>query len=326
MSLASLANPVTPASDKIARLRDRAALLRQVRDFFHHRDVLEVDCPLLSAQASIDAHIDLISALYRGQEIRYLHSSPEFGMKRLLAEGMEDIYQLSHVFRDGERGVKHNPEFMMAEWYRLDFTLEELIQETIELMALFLGQLPFTLISYRAMFQRYAGFDYLTMSEEDLMHYIESHHIPSYPTLKEEGKDALLNLILGYQIEPLLGQQELCVLAYYPASQAALAQKRWHEDEQVAERFEVYYQGIELANGYHELTDAAEQRQRFVEANQTRLALGKQPLPIDENFLMALEKGLPNCCGVAVGFDRLMMLRQKQSHIDAVIPWGWNLA
>lgn len=313
-------------TNKIARLRDRSALMQQARDFFHQRGVLEVDCPILSAQASVDAHIDLISALYQGQSIRYLHSSPEFGMKRLLAEGMGDIYQLSHVFRDGEHSYKHNPEFMMAEWYRLGFTLEDLIQETVDFARLFLGPLSYSILTYRDLFKTYGGVDYLSLNEQDLIAYIEKENIPFYPSIANEGKDALLNLILGSKIEPQLGHQELLVLAYYPASQAALARKRWHGPEQVAERFEVYYKGVELANGYHELTDSTEQRQRFIEANQTRLSLGKTPLPLDENFLNALQKGLPDCCGVAVGFDRLMMLRHQQHSIAEVIPWAWEQA
>lgn len=328
MSLESLAKEeYCPClTSKVARLQDRAFMFKAARQFFDQRKVLEVDCPILSTQASIDAHIDLINAFYRGKETCYMHSSPEFGMKRLLAEGMADIYQLSHVFRDGEWSIKHNPEFTMAEWYRLGFSLEDMMEETIQFTRLFLGGLPYHIVSYRDIFLQTTGIDYVIANEQELFNYIQNQNIPFYSTLLDEGKDALLNLILGSQIEPLLGKDQLCVLAYYPASQAALARKRWHEKEQVAERFEVYYQGIELANGYHELTDVHEQRLRFQEANVSRLALGKTTLPIDENFLKALEKGLPDCCGVAVGFDRLMMLRQKQKDIADVIAWGWKLA
>lgn len=323
MSLASLVSPVT---SKRARLQDRALMFKATRQFFDQRGVLEVDCPILSTQASIDPHIDLISALYLGQEKCYLHSSPEFGMKRLLADGIGDIYQLSHVFRDGEWSAKHNPEFTMTEWYRLGFSLEQMIEETVQFIRLFLGNLPHHVISYRDLFLEKTGINPFTASNQDLFRYIQNQNIPFYSGLIEEGKDALLNVILGSHIEPQLGHGHLCVLAYYPASQAALARKRWHEEEQVAERFEVYYQGMELANGYHELTDAHEQRLRFQEANASRLALGKEALPIDENFLQALEKGLPDCCGVAVGFDRLMMLRQRQTNIADVVAWGWKIA
>lgn len=311
---------------KIARLHDRAFMLKQARHFFDQRDVLEVDCPLITAQASVDTHIDLISIQYRQHEKRYLHSSPEYGMKRLLAEGMKDIYQLAHVFRDGEWGKKHNPEFMMAEWYRLSIDLETMIEETVDFIRLFLGALPYSVISYREAFYKYTGLDYIHLEDRALFDYIQKSEIPFYPDVLNEGRDALLNLILNHQIEPLLGEQEFCVLSYYPASQAALAQKRWHGPEQVAERFEIYYQGVELANGYHELTNAAEQRIRFMEANEARLKLGKEALPIDEKFLAALEKGIPDCCGVAVGFDRLMMLRQKQTDIAEVLCWGWDTA
>lgn len=313
-------------TSKFERLKDRAGMLKAARHFFDQREIMEVDCPILSTHASVDAHIDLISAFYRGKEKIFLHSSPEFGMKRLLAEGIKDIYQLSHVFRDGEWSAKHNPEFTMAEWYRLEFSLEQMIEETIEFIRIFLGPLSYSVVSYRDIFLQKTGIDYVKTSEKELFAYIQQKHIPFYPSILEEGKDALLNLILGSQIEPLLGQGELCVLAYYPASQAALARKRWHDQEQVAERFEVYYQGVELANGYHELSDASEQRERFHEANASRLSLGKEKLPIDENFLQALEKGLPDCSGVAVGFDRLMMLRQGKKEIAEVLAWGWKEA
>ncbi|WP_068469102.1 EF-P lysine aminoacylase EpmA [Candidatus Protochlamydia phocaeensis] len=328
MFLACPANSADQAlpSLKVARLQDRALMLKRARAFFDERQVLEVDCPILSVRASVDAHIDLIPATYHGQKTAYLHSSPEYGMKRLLAEGMGDIYQLSHVFRDGEHSFKHNPEFTMAEWYRMGLSLEEMMEETVQFIRLFVGDLPYQVISYRDLFLQETGLDYYTASEQDLFSYIQANHIPFYASVVEEGKDALLNLILGSQIEPRLGQDKLCVLAYYPASQAALARKRWHGQEPVAERFEVYYKGIELANGYHELTDAVEQHQRFIEANEQRHSLGKNPLPIDGHFLKALEKGLPDCCGVAVGFDRLMMLRHPQAQIADVIAWGWDQA
>lgn len=310
-------------TSKAARLRDRGLMLQKARQFFSQRNVLEVDCPILSARASVDPNIDLMTALYQQQERYFLHSSPEFGMKRLLSDGIGDIYQLSHVFRDGECGYKHNPEFMMAEWYRHGFTLEQMIGETIDFIRLFLGQLPSNIVTYREIFQKALGIDYLTASNEELFKYIVDHEIPYYPSVMADGKDSLLNLILGSKIEMTLGQDELTVLAYYPASQAALARKRMHGTEPVAERFEVYYKGVELANGYHELIDPKEQRQRFMEDNQMRLTMKKEPLPIDENFLQALEKGLPDCCGVAVGFDRLMMLRHQSNNISDVIPFGW---
>jgi len=300
-------------------------MLATSRAFFAERGILEVDCPLLSASASVDAHIDLIPVTYQKNQIRYLHSSPEYGMKRLLAEGVGDIYQLSHVFRDGEHGRKHNPEFMMVEWYRCGITFHDMIVETAAFIQLFVGSgLPIQMISYREALQRYAGIDYVQMTPDDLTAFLQKKGIPPYsPNL---SKDDLLNLILGALVEPILGQSGLTVLTHYPASQAALAKTITLGNELVAERFEVYFQGIELANGYHELCNAQEQRQRLEEANQERIALGKQSLPIDENFLQALSKGLPDCCGVAVGFDRLMMLRQGVSSLEEILPFGWSIS
>ena len=300
-------------------------MLAQARRFFHDRGVLEVDCPLITQAASVDAHIDLI-AVRDGSGWRYLHSSPEYGMKRLIADGIGDIYQLAHVFREGEQSQKHNPEFTMAEWYRLGIPFESMIEETLDFVRLCLGNLPHTIISYRDAFKKHLDIDYVHATNSQLLEAILSRGVTPYPGIEAEGKDSLLNILLGTFIEPLLGKDELCALAYYPSTQAALAKTLQREDEQCAERFEVYYQGIELANGYHELANAQEQRKRLIEANTHRKQLGKESLPIDEHFLQALEKGLPDCCGVAVGFDRLMMLRNQKKHIADVITFAWDNA
>lgn len=318
MSLAS--------AHKVQILQDRAACLRSAREFFHTRGVTEVDCPLITQEASVDAHIDLIPAIYLGKETRYLHSSPEYGMKRLLSEGMGDCYQLAHVFRDGEYGVKHNPEFMMAEWYRLGMPFEPFIEETLKFIRLFLGAIPSETISYREAFETYLNINPFKATEKELLALLDAHGIAYYPSAVDEGKDALLNLLLGTLIEPKLGTDKLTVLAYYPSSQAALAKTTVVNGDLVASRFEVYYQGIELCNGYHELQDAKEQRKRLTESNQHRIALGKSTLPIDEAFLQALEKGIPSCCGVAVGFDRLMLLRHKAKSLAEVLPFDWSTA
>jgi elongation factor P--(R)-beta-lysine ligase len=311
---------------KVQILQDRAACLRRARDFFHARGVIEVDCPLITQKASVDAHIDLIPAIYLGKEIRYLHSSPEYGMKRLLTDGMGDCYQLAHVFRDGEYSLKHNPEFMMAEWYRLGMPFESFIEETIDFIRLFLGAIPSKTISYREAFETYLNVNPFQATEKDLLALLDAHGIPWYPSAADEGKDALLNLLLGTLIEPKLGREELTVLAYYPSTQAALAKTTVLNGDLVASRFEVYYRGIELCNGYNELQDAKEQRKRLEESNQHRTLLGKASLPIDEAFLQALEKGFPLCCGVAVGFDRLMLLRHKAKSLAEVLPFDWSTA
>lgn len=297
-------------STKRTILKDRASLLAKARSFFSDRKVLEVDCPILSRSASVDAHIDLIQT-----STHFLHSSPEYGMKRLLVEGIGDIYQISHVFRDGEVGHKHNPEFLMAEWYRVGISFQEMVEETADFIRLFLGDLPLKTMKYRELFEHYVGIDYRS---DDLMEVLCSNGIEPHT----ENREELLNLILGSIIEPQLGQNELFAITHYPASQCALAQTLGEE----AERFEIYFQGMELCNGYHELADSIEQRRRFEESNRERLSMGKNSLPLDENFLAALEKGLPDCCGVAVGLDRLLMLRHNAKHIREVIPFDWESA
>lgn len=313
-------------SVRISVLRNRAVLLSEARRFFAQRGVMEVDCPLLSPYASVDAHIDLIPAVYASTERRYLHSSPEYGMKRLLAEGMGDIYQLSHVFRDGEWGRKHNPEFMMAEWYRLGYSLDQLIEETLDFVRLFLGPLTASRLSYRQAFLKSCHLDPLRHDTEAFRRWVLQEKLMSAQNAAVAEKDDLLNVILGTVIEPTLGHGELTVLWGYPPSQAALAQLTREEGDAVAERFEVYYEATELANGYHELGDAEEQARRLEEANSQRLLLGKNALPLDERFLKALKKGLPDCCGVAVGFDRLMMLCSQASCIQDILPMGWQEA
>lgn len=310
-------------SERIKILRDRAEMLAASRKFFQSRNIVEVDCPLITRQASVDAHIDLIPVICRGTETRYLHSSPEYGMKRLISEGIGDCFQLAHVFRDAEYSHKHNPEFTMTEWYRMGVSFDEFIEETLDYIRLFLGPLSSNFFSYRGAFEHFLNVNPLKASIEELVNLLQSHGIVPYPSVVEEGKNALLNLLLGSLIEPKLGMDGLTVLAYYPSSQAALAKTIDKDGDKVALRFEVYYQGVELANGYDELADAKEQRMRLEEANTERLSLGKNALPIDEAFLKALEKGLPSCCGVAVGFDRLMMLRNNCSKLSEVLPFDW---
>jgi lysyl-tRNA synthetase class 2 len=310
------------AQPRLTVLRDRAVMLAKVREFFRSRQVLEVDTPILSASASVDAHIDLIPVCYAGQQTRYMHSSPEFCMKRLLSEGIGDIYQLSHVFRDGELSRKHNPEFTMIEWYRLGFSLDELIQETVELIRLFIGEMPVRYITYRQAFQEYCGIDYVHATPNQLRDYLAARGLET----TETDKNNLLDMVLTTYIEPQLGQNELTVLKHYPATMAALAKTIEKGDELAAERFEIYFRSIELCNGYHELTNPDEQLLRFREQNVLRKAIGKNELPIDDNFLNALRSGLPDCSGVAVGFDRLMMLRHSTNKIEEILPFSWETA
>ena len=195
--------------------------------------------------------------------------------------GLGDCYQLSHVFRDEERGSRHNPEFMLAEWYRVGFSFEQMMEETALFCQLFIGNVPLEIISYRELFQRHAQVDPFIATIEQLQNIAGDQ--------TESDRDALLNLILGLIVEPKIGQDALVAVTHYPASQAALARKTKVDGYEVSERFEVYYQGVELANGYHELANSTEQRIRFQEANSLREKLNKPPLPIDETFLKSLD-------------------------------------
>jgi lysyl-tRNA synthetase class 2 len=307
-------------------LQDRARMFAQVRAFFSERSVLEVDVPMMYHGSPIDTHIDVMEIDLQGNEKGYLHTSPEFGMKRLLSLQSGDIYQMAHVFRDGECGRLHNPEFMMVEWYRLGFTFEQMMAESVEFIALFLGNHPLQFISYRDAFKVYAGIDYLYATPRELIDSIQHHKIPMPSDVACWDKDTLLHFLMGFVIEPHLGQSGLTILKDYPASQCALAQTYKREEEMVAERFEIYYQGIELANGFHELTDITEQRQRFENENHKRAELKKKVLPLDENFLQALAVGLPDACGVAIGFDRLMLLRHKKTNLSEIMPFAWPQA
>ena len=304
---------------RIEILKDRALMLKKAREFFYERAILEVDCPILSPYASVDAHIDLIAACAMQMDA-FLHSSPEYPMKRLLSEGIGDIFQLSHVFRDGECGSKHNPEFMMAEWYRLSFSFEAMVEETLDFIRLFLGNFEAEIVSYKELFLRYAGIDPYSSTNEELGQYLQKIS----PETQTDSRDDILNFILALQIEPQLGKNKLTALVYYPPTQAALAKTRLVDGEMVAERFEIYYQGTELANGYHELQDADEQLRRLIEANELRLRLGKNELPIDMRFIEALKHGLPACSGVAVGFDRLMMLRHNKQVLSSILSFDWD--
>jgi elongation factor P--(R)-beta-lysine ligase len=315
----------TSQESKLSILTERAQMLKCARAFFEARGILEVDCPALSHFAPVDLHIDIMKVLFKDGSHGYLHSSPEYGMKRLLSEGIGDIYQISHVFRDGDEGKNHNPEFTMVEWYRKELSFEAFVEETLDFCRLFLTALPCSSLTYRDLFYRTTGIDYVKASADSLLRCLETKEIVlSNPT--HWNKDALLSLIMSYLIEPTLQGETLHLVTDFPSSQAALAKTLQKADECVGLRFEIYYRGIELANGYHELTDGDEQRQRFSNANRERLAVGKEPLPLDEFFLNALKKGLPECFGVAVGFDRLMMLKMGADSLGEVLPFSWPIA
>jgi elongation factor P--(R)-beta-lysine ligase len=307
---------------KAAILRDRAHMLQQVRVFFESRHVLEVDCCSLVRCPPLDANVEVMNASVSDEETGYLHTSPEYAMKRLLAYGLGDIFYLGHVFRKGEIGKLHNPEFTMIEWYRTNISYEKFIQETCDLITLFLGQFPVRLLSYRDAFRTYAGID--PFLEKDFAGVSKRYAITPPPDSARWDRDTWLHLLMSHLIEPNLGSGEFTVLCDYPPSQAALARVVEKEGVATAERFEIYFAGIELSNGYHELTDSQEQRRRFVEENQNRQSNGKEMYALDEKFLAALEIGLPDSCGVSVGFDRLMLIRHKVKALRDVLPFAWD--
>jgi lysyl-tRNA synthetase class 2 len=305
-------------------LRDRAACLYLAREFFKERQILEVDTPVLSSTAPVDEHIDVFRVMLPGGKFGYLHTSPEYAMKRLIAQGIGDIYQLGHVFREGEIGDRHNPEFTMAEWYRLGLDYSIFIEETLDFLRLFLGDISAEYLAYREAFRQFAKIDYLYATERELLDCAERNNIALSADAEGWDRSTLLHLLLSSIVEPHLGQDKLTVLLDYPASEAALAKTKRKEDgEHVAERFEIYYKSVELANGYHELTDSEEQLKRFEAANRFRTSNGKLALPIDYNFLSAMSQ-MPDCCGVAVGFDRLMLLRRNAPSLAQVLPFTWS--
>jgi elongation factor P--(R)-beta-lysine ligase len=282
-------------------------MFEKVRAFFKKRHVLEVDCHALMSTPPIDSNVEVIEAHVADGQIAYLHTSPEYAMKKLLSSGSGDIFYLGHVYRKGEMGPRHNPEFTMIEWYRVGMGFKELIQETCELIQLFIGSYPIRYLSYREAFQKYAGID--PFGETDFG--------------TKWDKETWLHYYMSHSIEPNLGKNELTVLWDYPPSQAALARVVEKDSIQVAERFEIYLDGVELCNGYHELNDEKELRRRFEMENQARMQQKKEPYALDEKFLSAIER-LPDACGVSVGFDRLMMLRHKAKNLKDILSFAWE--
>lgn len=316
-------------SASLDTLRLRAHLLARIRRFFAQRAVLEVETPVLSNAATPAPHLDSFAVDYRGPHAPaagrlYLHTSPEFPMKRLLAAGSGSIYQLCRVFRDGEAGARHNPEFTLLEWYRVGFDLAQLIDEVESLLRSVLSgvrEVPAaTHVRYRDLFLQYADVDGLTADVRELRACLERHgHRPPEGMTIEDDVDAWRDLVLTHIIEPQLGG--LVFITDYPESQAALA-RIIDSMPPVAARFECYLDGLELANGFHELSDAAEQRRRFEQENATRAAAGRPVMPLDEQLLAALASGLPECSGVALGFDRLMVCASGVKRIEEVLAFG----
>jgi lysyl-tRNA synthetase class 2 len=308
------------ASPEILRLR--AEILAKIRSFFAEREVLEVETPVLASTPATDLHLRALSCRYRGpgadegREL-YLQTSPEFAMKRLLAAGSGPIYQICRAVRDGEAGRRHNPEFTILEWYRPGWDHHDLMDEVDELLAAILGCGSGERLSYAATFKRYAGIEIFDETDADLRLRVEKLGVRDVEAL---SRDDLLDLVLTHTIEPKLGHCQPTFIHDYPASQAALARVRVG-DPSLAERFEVFVEGVELANGYHELTDPAEQGRRFEADIEARKNHGLATVPIDMRLLAALEQGLPDCAGVALGVDRLIMVAAGTRNIADVLAF-----
>lgn len=310
-------------------LQLRARLNACIRAFFAERDVLEVETPILSAAGNTEPNIESFQALFTGHvsagpALRWLRTSPEYPLKRLLAAGVGDCYELGRVFRNGEAGGRHNPEFTMLEWYRVGWDHHRLMEETAELVrqALHLVQRSARLevVSYRDLYLRGLGLDPFTASVAQLQAPLEGIHID--PQGLE--RDDWLDLLMTHHLQPAFAQDVMTVVHDWPATQAALAKIRPGEPP-LAERFELYLGAVELANGYHELTDAQEQRQRFVRDHARRSARGDVLPPFDEHLLQALPS-MPACAGVAVGVDRLLMAMLGTPRIADVLAFEFASA
>ena len=311
-----------------AVLRLRAALLAAVRDFFAARGVLEVETPLLARATVTDPQLASLATELSAPAIRcYLQTSPEFAMKRLLAAGSGDIFQLGRAFRDGEQGRWHNPEFTLLEWYRLGFDHHALMDEVEALLTRLLGarlSAATERLSYREAFARALGVDPLAASDAELL-ALSGARTGIEPTTLAGDRDACLDLLMATQVAPTLGRARISFVHAYPASQAALA-RLVPGTPATAARFEAYVEGVELCNGFHELGNALEQRRRFNADLARRAARGLPQPPLDERLLAALAAGLPDCAGVALGFDRVVMLAAGVQTLAEVLAFPLDSA
>ncbi|HWL63813.1 MAG TPA: EF-P lysine aminoacylase EpmA [Steroidobacteraceae bacterium] len=309
-------------------LRRRAALLECARGFFRERGVMEVETPVVLSHTVTDVQIESLR-LDAASGARWLQTSPEYPMKRLLAAGSGDIFQVCHVFRAGEHSRLHNPEFTMIEWYRLGMDLLQVMDETAALAAKLFDTGgnpagPTEHISYAAAFRQALDCDPLTATDAQLAALAGRHGLVD-SSLATATRDELLEFLVATRVGPELGRGRLTCLHHFPASQAALAQLD-ASDPRTALRFELYAEGVELANGYVELASSSEQRARFVADQAERIRRGLTGPALDERLIAALDAGLPACAGVALGFDRAAMLALGAASIDEVMAFAWDRA
>jgi lysyl-tRNA synthetase class 2 len=307
-------------------LRLRANIIRAIREFFAARNVMEVETPLMCHTSVTDPFIQSIPALFQAhpneaEQRYYLQTSPEYAMKRLLAAGSGPIYQITKAFRQGEVGRHHNPEFSMLEWYQPNFDHHQLMDEMDELLQRILHVAKAERRTYGELFQTILAIDPHTATKEVLAATAAKHHITIHGDIS--GINTWLELLMTHCIEPRIGLDTPCFIYDFPAAQAALARIQ-PGNPPTAARFEVYFKGMELANGFHELQDAPEQRKRFENNLVTRQQLNLNSLPIDEFFIAALQHGLPDCAGVALGIDRLVMMALQTNTIQDVLSFDFS--
>ncbi|MCW8934506.1 MAG: EF-P lysine aminoacylase EpmA [Gammaproteobacteria bacterium] len=302
-------------------LKERARILQSIRAFFALRNVLEVETPVISKAAVTEPQVESFSTQFHQKEF-YLHTSPEFYMKRLLAAGSGDIFQIAKVFRDDENGRNHNPEFSMLEWYRLGFNHHQLMDEMELLLSglMIEEKVNFQRLSYQQAFINQLEIDPFNADVLQLKKVAERYNIET-PQGMDDDRDMWLDWLMVEKISADFPKNSFTFLYDYPASQASLARLD-KDDSRKANRFELFYGELELANGYYELTDADEQVKRFENDNIIRQQRGQKLMPVDECLLAALKSGLPECSGVAMGIDRLLMLIMGVDHINEVISFG----
>ena len=305
----------------------RAKIIAEIRQFFTERGLLEVETPVLSEFGVTDLHLstfntEFVAPFDELSKTLWLSTSPEYHMKRLLAAGSGPIFQIGKVFRNEEAGNRHNPEFTMLEWYRPHFDMYRLMNEVDDLLQQILDCKPAETLSYQFVFQEYVGLDPLSATRQELVEAARKHN---FMADEDEDRDTLLQFLFSEVVEPKIGQEAPVAVYHFPSSQAALAQLS-PEDSRVAERFEFYYKGLELANGFHELTDAREQQYRFEKDNRLREKAGLPQREIDYRFLGALQAGIPNTSGVALGVDRLIMIALGAESIKEVISFSVECA
>ena len=306
-------------------LHSRAQMLIKIRSFFQQRSVLEVETPLLCHATGTDPQLDFFSSNSIQNQTMFLQTSPEFAMKRLLAAGSGSIFQICKAFRKGESGRFHNPEFSILEWYRVDFSLHQLMDEVTELLSEVCAVETVKKISYVELFEQVTGLNPLKFCQKDYASYASENALIEGVSLCGDDYSMWLDFIFSYKVQTTLNDYPLCLVYDYPAIQSSLARLN-KENPAIADRFEVFINGVEIGNGFFELADSKEQNTRFDKENISRKSKGLEQVEKDELFLEALAAGLPNCSGIALGLDRLLMVMTNSEYLDNVLAFPFERA